>query len=52
MLGANLIKRKYDSIKHLDDLRSLISESKDGESSWFELKAINNQEQKSEKEDY
>lgn len=50
MLGANLIKRKYDSIKHLDDLRSLISESKDGESSWFELKAINNQEQKSEKE--
>lgn len=49
-MQSNYVRQKYDLIKSLDDLIPLISDSKDGESSWFEFKAINNQEQKSEKE--
>ena len=39
-MQSNYVRQKYDLIKSLDDLVSLISDSKDGESSWLEFKAI------------
>ena len=40
---SETIKEIYGSLNKLDDLRKLISESEDGESSWLEFKAIKRQ---------
>ena len=49
-MQSNYARQKYDLIKSLDDLVSLISDSKDGESSWLEFKAIKKQGLEKEKE--
>lgn len=36
MVQNNYVRQKYDSIDNLDDLK----ETKDGETPWFEFKAI------------
>ncbi len=47
---SETIKEIYGSLNKLDDLRKLISESEDGESSWLEFKAIKRQPNKKDKE--
>lgn len=49
-MQRNYVRQKYDLIKSLDDLIPLISDSKDGESSWLEFKAIKKQVFEKEKE--
>lgn len=47
---SETIKEIYGSLNKLEDLRKLISESEDGESSWLEFKAIKRQPNEKDKE--
>lgn len=40
MMQDNYVRLKYDSINSLDDIKTLISNSKDGETPWLEFKGI------------
>ena len=40
MIQDSYVRLKYDSINSLDDIKTLISNSKDGETPWLEFKAI------------